>query len=85
MIKIPETEEPRSYKLPWSRKMAQQLQEAQREARKNRNGVRVRMPFDSSLDRREKMFYATPQQALPPKPTPNSDNPVFVRPPQGQI
>lgn len=84
-IKMPEADEPRSYQLPWSREMAQQLQEAKREARKNRNGVQVRMPFDESQDRRDKMFYAAPQQALPPKPAPQSDNPVFVPPRQGQI
>ena len=84
-LQMPATAEPRAYRLPWSRKMAQQLQEAQREARKNKNGVKVRLPFENSQERREKMFYAAPQQALPPKPVPQSDNPVYVPPPQGQI
>lgn len=66
-LKMPEMAEPRAYQLPWSRKMAQQLQQAQRKAQKNRSGVRVRLPFEESGDRREKMFYAAPQKSLPPK------------------
>lgn len=66
-LKVPEVDEPRAYTLPWNRKLAEQLQEAQREAQKNRNGVRVRRPFDGTEDPREKMFYAAPQPPLPPK------------------
>jgi len=70
-LKVPEISEPRAYTLPWNRKLAEQLQRAQREAKKNRNGVRVRRPFDGTDDPRERMFYAAPQQALPPKPAPD--------------
>ncbi len=70
-LKVPEIDEPRAYTLPWSRRLAEQLQRAQREAKKNRNGVRVRRPFDGTDDPRERMFYAAPQQALPPKPAPD--------------
>lgn len=85
-LKMPATDEPRAYRLPWSRKLAQQLQQAQREARQNRNGVQVRLPFDPSDERREKMFHAPPQEALPPKPAPRpGDEGMRFVPPQGQI
>lgn len=84
-LKMPEAGEPRAYRLPWSREMAQQLQDAQREARENRNGVQVRLPFDESEERREKMFYAPPQPALPEKPIPQIDGGIRIDPPQGQI
>ncbi len=70
-LRVPELDEPRAYVLPWNRKLAEQLQRAQREAKKNRNGVRVRRPFDGTEDSRERMFYAAPQQTLPPKPAPD--------------
>ncbi len=70
-LKVPEIDEPRAYALPWSRPLAEQLQRAQREAKKNRNGVRVRRPFDGTIDPRERMFYAAPQESLPPKPAPD--------------
>ena len=70
-LRVPELDEPRAYVLPWNRKLAEQLQRAQREAKKNRNGVRVRRPFDGTEDPRERMFYAAPQQPLPPKPAPD--------------
>ncbi len=70
-LQVPEVDEPRAYTLPWSRPLAEQLQRAQREAKKNRNGVRVRRPFDGTNDPRERMFYAAPRQPLPPKPAPD--------------
>jgi hypothetical protein len=59
--------EPRSYVLPWSQELAQQLQEALREAEENGTGVQMRLPFEPSLDNREPRFYALPQPAFPPK------------------
>jgi hypothetical protein len=70
-LQVPEVDEPRAYTLPWSRPLAEQLQRAQREAKKNRNGVRVRRPFDGTDDPRKRMFFAAPQQPLPPKPAPD--------------
>lgn len=61
--------EPRSYRLPWDEGTAQQLVEALREADKNGSGVRMRLPFEPTLDRREPRFYALPQPALPDKDT----------------
>ena len=63
----PDSSEPRAYVLPWSVQAAQQLQEAQSQAEADGTGVRMTMPFESSLDDREPMFYAMPQPAMAPK------------------
>ena len=59
--------EPRAYILPWSRDLAEQLQTTLREAEQRRSDVRMRLPFEPSLDDRKPRFYAMPQPALPPK------------------
>lgn len=69
-LQIPDAEEPRAYSLPFDRKTAEALQEAQREAERNGSGVMMRHPFERSLEQREPMFYALPQPALPPKEEP---------------
>ena len=45
----------------------QQLQEAMSQAEADGTAVRMAMPFESSLDDREPMFYAMPQPAMPAK------------------
>lgn len=64
--------EPNLYRLPWDRDMAQQLQDAEREA--DRNGTRtvMRLPFERSWDDREPRFYAPPQPKMPDKPMPQA-------------
>jgi hypothetical protein len=59
--------EPRAYMLPWDRDLAEQLQTTMREAERLQGDVRMRLPFERSLDDREPKFYAMPQPALPPK------------------
>jgi hypothetical protein len=59
--------EPRAYRLPWDRRTAEELQAAMEEARRSGTGVRMRLPFEPTLDRDEPRFYAMPQPALPPK------------------
>ncbi len=71
------TSEPRSYALPWDMKMAQQLQEAQREGQANGTDVQMNMPFEAGIDDREPKFYAMPQQPLPDKNYTNGDPLVF--------
>jgi hypothetical protein len=66
-LQVAGTSEPRSYALPWNMKMAQQLQNAMREAQANGTGVNMSKPFEAGLDDREPKFYAMPQQALPDK------------------
>lgn len=76
-LQMPELDEPRAYALPWSKELAQQLQDAQREARKNRNGVRVRHPFERDRDTSKRMFYARPQPADPLKQRPDNQHLEF--------
>jgi hypothetical protein len=59
--------EPRAYVLPWDQRAAEQLQKAAREAAERQAAVRMRLPFEPTLDDREPRFYALPQPALPPK------------------
>jgi hypothetical protein len=66
-LQFNESLEPRAYALPWSRDLAEQLQAAEREAAENQTEVRMRLPFEQSLDDREPRFYAMPQPALPSK------------------
>jgi hypothetical protein len=66
-LQMPDVHEPRSYVLPWDRQLAEELQAALRDAERNGNGLRMRLPFEPSLDDREPKFYALPQPALPPK------------------
>lgn len=65
--------EPRSYVLPWDENTARQLHKAQRKADETGTDVRMRMPFEPSLERDGPMFYADPQPNPPPKSvSPNS-------------
>ncbi len=80
-LNMPETDAPRAYVLPWDRKLAQQLQEARRQAERNRSGLRMRRPFETTRDDEEPTFYAAPQPALAVK-QPPQDAPVMV-PPRG--
>jgi hypothetical protein len=53
-------DEPRAYVLPWSKEMAKQLHGAQRAAEQDGTQVRMRMPFENSLDEQAQIFYAAP-------------------------
>lgn len=59
--------EPRSYVMPWDREMAQQLQDAMDQAQEQESGVRMRLPFEPSLDNEDPKFYALPQPSMPDK------------------
>lgn len=59
-LMLPNQIEPRSYVLPWNRDMAQQLQDAAREAGEQ-GELRMRQPFEPSLDPDQPKFYALPQ------------------------
>jgi hypothetical protein len=67
-LQLDGTPEPRAYRLPWDRQQAEQLQNALRRAEGGQSEVRMRLPFEPSLDPRRPRFYAAPQPALPPKP-----------------
>ncbi len=66
-LQLENVAEPRAYMLPWSQATAEQLQQAQREAENNQNGLRMRQPFDASNENRKPMFYAPPQPTRPAK------------------
>lgn len=59
--------EPRAYVLAWDRRLAEQLQAASRAAAESGSTVRMRLPFERSLDDAAPRFHAMPQPALPPK------------------
>lgn len=71
-LKFEDNPEPLSYALPWNLETAKKLQKAMRQAEGNGTKVRMRKPFERSLNRAEPMFYAEPQLALPPKRPVNS-------------
>lgn len=66
LLQLSEVPEPRYYVLPWSRELAEQLQEALREAEEG-GSVQMRAPFEPSLDPKEPKFYAPPQPTMPQK------------------
>jgi hypothetical protein len=72
--------EPRAYRMPWTQNMAEQLQQALEQAEKNGTQARMRLPFEPSLDQRERKFYAPPQPALPPKDLAQPPAQVFEQP-----
>lgn len=71
-LKFEDHPEPQAYALPWNLEKAKELQKAMRQAQGSGTKVRIRKPFERSLDRNEPMFYAEPQPALPPKEPVNS-------------
>jgi len=60
--------EPRAYQLPFDRDMAEQLRRAREAGERSGGGVRMRLPFEPSLDDGEPRFYAPPPPRLPLKP-----------------
>lgn len=71
--------EPRSYVLPWNQEMAEQLHKAQQKAEVEGTGVQMQMPFEPSMDNRERRFYAQPQEPRPLKLTPPDEPTIFEK------
>jgi len=69
--------EPRAYRLPFDRETAEQLRKALEESREQGGGVKMRLPFEPSLDDQEPRFYAPPQPRLPLKPHPPGNETPF--------
>jgi hypothetical protein len=68
-VQFPGVDEPRYYQLPWDEAAAKALQEAVRKnADEHGGGVRMRLPFELSWDKREPLFYPAPQPKLLDKP-----------------
>ena len=70
--------EPRAYALPWDEKIARQLHGARRNAEANGTNVKMRNPFEQSIDQRERIFYAAPQPPPPEKQQP-IENPLHYQ------
>ncbi|MGF1609075.1 MAG: hypothetical protein ACFCUQ_06750 [Kiloniellales bacterium] len=69
-VQRPDSEEPRSYVLPWDEQVARQLHEAQRAAEAEGGTVQVRLsPQQKDIEQADRMFYAAPPPAPPPKVT----------------
>lgn len=68
-------EEPRAYVLPWDQQLAKQMHGAKREAESKGSALMMGRPFQSSLDQRERKFYAAPPPMAPPK-RPQAEQPM---------
>lgn len=77
-LQLTDIEEPRAYRLPWDDKLARELYEAQQQSEKEGGALRMRRPFEPSLDESQPMFYAAPQAANPPK-VPPEESPITLR------
>lgn len=80
-LQLDGVKEPRAYELPWDQRTAEQLQTAARAAAEQQSALRMRLPFERSLDDRDPRFYAMPQPGLPPKGAPKP--PTRITPPTG--
>jgi len=75
-LQLPGSPQPRAYTLPWSVPLAEQLEAAKRTLEGKEGTVKMKMPFEPSLDNLEPKFYAMPQPAPPPKdPSPSDARP----------
>ena len=83
-LQLEDAPEPRSYVLPWSRDLAEQLQAALREAERSQSSLKMRLPFERSLDPDQPKFYAMPQPALPGKPARPEEEPMMYDPKAAQ-
>ena len=79
-LQLPEVDQPRAYVLPWDRNVAEQLQEAEREAAETQGGLKMRLPFEPSFDNQEPKFYAQPQPAPPEKEEPVTGPEIYEAP-----
>ena len=67
-VALPGVAEPMSFKLPWNKQMAQELQQEARKAQEGETGLMIKLPFERSYDPQEKKFYSMPQPKIPDKP-----------------
>ena len=79
-LQFPDGHEPRAYTLPYTLQTAKQLMEANRAAEEGKAELRMRKPFQRSLDTEEAQFYAEPQPAPPAKQRPTNQPQVYQHP-----
>jgi len=77
-LQIPDVDEPRSYKLPWSDEVAKELHKAQQEAEQSGTEVNMKKPFEKTIDSKEPVFYAAPPAAPPAKDV-AEDSPILFK------
>lgn len=66
---FPNVNEPRYYKFPWDKNLAEDLQKAiQKNKEQHGGGVATTLPFSGSWDKEKPKFYPLPQPRLPDKP-----------------
>lgn len=82
-LQLPGEEQPRAYALPWDDSLARELHEAQQEAEGAGTPLRVRLPFEPSLNEEQPMFHTPPQPPLPPKQPPAGQGPIWYSPAGG--
>lgn len=76
---VPEFDEPRYYKFPWSINMAEKLQAADKEARElGQQGFIMDFPFEDSFSEGDNPIYAEPHPMPPPKATPDDINVIEI-------
>ncbi len=75
-LQLPGVDEPRSYQLPWSDEAARELHKAMQEAEKSGTEVKMKKPFEVSVDNQEPVFYASPP-APPPLKDVVDDKPIL--------
>ena len=81
---LPDSNEPRYYRLPWSQKTAAALQDAiEQNNQQHGAGVVMNLPFENSLDRDKPKFYPLPQPKLPDKPYEKTPSQTYQAPEQG--
>ncbi len=71
--------EPRAYRMPWSKDLAQQLQDATEESQNTQTGVRMRSPFGTEAwkDDQKPAFYSPPRRAPAEKASIGSEPLIF--------
>lgn len=83
-LQLPDTAEPRYYKLPWNDQVAKALQEAiEQNAHQHGGGIAMGMPFEHSWDKEAPKFYPLPQPELPDKPNEKAPTTIYQAPEQG--
>jgi len=78
LIQIPDVNEPRLYKLPWSKNEAQNYENAMAEGEEQDIEVKIGNPFfESDEEDRERLVYTSPVRPMPQKGREQVDTTVF--------
>ena len=83
-LQFPEDHKPHAYSLPYTLETAKQLMQANQAAEEGEAELRMRKPFERSMDTEEPQFYAEPQPAPPAKAAPADRPQVYQHPSNSQ-